>query len=58
MKCILLKTKKKTYFKNILLTPLADNLICFKQNVLNLVVFFMETRLKSLSNFAYLVKVS
>ncbi len=26
-----------SYFKNILLTPLADNFTCFKQNALNLV---------------------
>ncbi len=37
--------------KSILLTPLADNFNCFKQNALNLV-------LNISSHFAYLVKVS
>ncbi len=44
--------------KSILLTPLAHNFTCFKQNVLNLVFFPLETRLQIVCHFAYLVKVS
>ncbi len=68
MKCILLKISKLSasgvskiiFFKNILLTLLANNFTCFKQNALKLLLllFSVGNKTKYLTSFAYLVNAS